>query len=65
MGATEYTHVRSQRSGVSGSANAAATCSMARAMAISVSRTEAVLKHFQARMPHGLGVPDVKPDTDP
>jgi hypothetical protein len=30
-----------------------------------VSRTEAVLKHFQARMPHGLGVPDVKPDTDP
>jgi len=47
------------------SANAAATCSMARAMAISVSRTEAVLKHFQARMLDGLVVPDVKPDTDP
>jgi hypothetical protein len=40
---------------------------MARAMAISVSRTEAVLKHFQARMLDGLVVvPDVmKPDTDP
>jgi hypothetical protein len=35
-------------------------------LAISVPRGEtAVLKHFQARMPHGLMVPDVKPDTDP
>jgi hypothetical protein len=24
-----------------------------------------LLKHFQARMPHGLVVPDVKPDTNP
>lgn len=33
------------------------------ALAISIPRTEvAVLKHFQARMPYGLVVPDVDRD---
>jgi hypothetical protein len=33
------------------------------ALAVSVPRTEAaVIRHFQARMPYGLVVPDVKAD---
>ena len=35
------------------------------ALAISIPRTEAaVIRHFQTKMPYGLVVPDVKPDTD-
>jgi hypothetical protein len=35
------------------------------ALAISIPRTEAaVIRHFQSKMPYGLVVPDVKPDTD-
>ena len=35
-------------------------------LAISIPRAEAAaIGHFQAQMPYGLFVPDVKPDADP
>jgi hypothetical protein len=52
-------------SGVSGSANAAGHVLDGAGDGDLSVKDRALLKHFQARMPHGLGVPDVKPDTDP